>query len=118
MAQGRRSASISAKGEYLFHLDADMKLAPRVLRAMFKENRRLTMLSLSLKFPTDRAFWAKVKIFERSMYVGDDTIESARFFKTFVYRSVGGHNEKMVLSEDKGLRFKGKEVRLQCWSNK
>ena len=37
------------------------------------------------------------------MYVGDDTIESARFFKTSVYKSVGGHNEKMVLSEDKDL---------------
>ena len=102
MAQGRRSASISAKGEYLFHLDADMKLAPRVLEHCFKKTRDFDALVIP-EVSYGEGFWAKVKIFERSMYIGDDTIESARFFKTSVYRSVGGHNEKMVLSEDKDL---------------
>ena len=44
------------------------------------------------------------------MYVGDDTIESARFFKASVYRSVGGHNEKMVLSEDKDLDLRVRKL--------
>lgn len=102
MAQGRKSASVSAKGEYLLHLDADMKLAHRVLEQCIKKIRESDALVIP-EISYGKGFWARVKIFERSMYIGDDTIESARFFKTSVYKSVGGHNEKMVLSEDKDL---------------
>ena len=102
MAQGRKSASVLAKGEYLLHLDADMKLAPRVLEQCFKKIRDFDALVIP-EVSYGKGFWARVKIFERSMYVGDNTIESARFFKTSAYKSVGGHNEKMVLSEDKDL---------------
>lgn len=99
---GRKSASVFAKGEYLLHLDADMKLAPKVLESCIKEIKNNDALVIP-EISYGEGFWSKVKIFERSMYVGDDTIESARFFKTSVYKSVGGHNEKMVLSEDKDL---------------
>ncbi|MEK7154662.1 MAG: glycosyltransferase [Patescibacteria group bacterium] len=102
MAQGRKSASVSAKGEYLLHLDADMKLAPQVLEQCIKKIKGFDALVIP-EVSYGKGWWASVKIFERSMYVGDDTIESARFFKTSVYKSVGGHNEKMVLSEDKDL---------------
>ena len=102
MAQGRKSASELARGEYLLHLDADMKLASSVLEQCIKKIKNYDALVIP-EISYGRGFWAKVKIFERSMYVGDDTIESARFFKTSVYKLVGGHNEKMVLSEDKDL---------------
>lgn len=99
---GRKFASVFAKGEYLLHLDADMKLAPRVLEHCINKTKDYDALVIP-EISYGQGLWAKVKIFERSMYVGDDTIESARFFKTSVYKSVGGHNEKMVLSEDKDL---------------
>ncbi len=99
---GRRSASESARGEYQLHLDADMKLSPRVLEHCIKKISNFDALVIP-EVSYGKGFWSNVKIFERSMYVGDDTIESARFFKTSVYKSVGGHNEKMVLSEDKDL---------------
>lgn len=99
---GRKSASVSAKGEYQLHLDADMKLAPRVLEHCFKKIRNFDALVIP-EVSYGKGFWSRVKVFERSMYIGDDTIESARFFKTSVYKSVGGHNEKMVLSEDKDI---------------
>ena len=102
MAHGRKTASVSAKGEYLLHLDADMKLNPRVLEQCIKKSKDHDALIIP-EVSYGEGFWARVEIFERSMYVGDDTIESARFFKTSVYKSVGGHNEKMVLSEDKDL---------------
>lgn len=102
MAQGRKIGTLSAKGEYMLHLDADMKLAPRVLEQCIKKiNDHDALIIPEISY--GEGFWARVEIFERSMYVGDDTVESARFFKTSVYKSVGGHNEKMVLSEDKDL---------------
>ncbi len=103
MAQGRKSGVKHAKGEYLLHLDADMSLAKKVLaECVLEVNRGFDALVIP-EVSYGEGFWSRVKIFERSMYVGDDTIESARFFKTSVYKSVGGHNEKMVLSEDKDL---------------
>lgn len=102
MAQGRKSGVESAKGEYLLHLDADMKLTPLVLEHCLKKIKSSDALVIP-EISYGKGFWSRVKIFERSMYVGDDTIESARFFKTSVYKSVGGHNEKMVLSEDKDI---------------
>ena len=102
MAQGRRISTLSAQGEYLLHLDADMKLSPDVLKQCIVSIKTYDALVIP-EVSYGQGFWANAKIFERSMYVGDDTIESARFFRSNVYRSVGGHNEKMVLSEDKDL---------------
>lgn len=109
MAQGRKSASILAKGEYLLHLDADMKLSPEVLTQCIKKIKDFDALVIP-EISYGKGWWANAKIFERSMYVGDDTIESARFFKTSVYKSVGGHNEKMVLSEDKDLDLRVRKL--------
>lgn len=103
MAQGRKSAVKHAVGECELHLDADMSLSPKVLEACVKEINKGYDALVIPEISYGKGFWAKVKIFERSMYTGDDTIESARFFKTSVYKSVGGHNAKMVLSEDKDL---------------
>lgn len=102
MAQGRKSASMHAKGEFMLHLDADMKLSPKVLKQCMDNTNDYDALVVP-EISYGKGFWARVKIFERSMYVGDDTVESARFFSSSVYRSVGGHNEKMVLSEDKDI---------------
>tara|TARA_Y100000310_G_scaffold335096_1_gene416305 strand:+ start:228 stop:1967 length:1740 start_codon:yes stop_codon:yes gene_type:complete len=103
MAQGRKSGVRHAAGEHLLHLDADMSLSKGVLEACIKEINKGYDALVIPEVSYGKGVWAKVKIFERSMYVGDDTIESARFFKTSVYKSVGGHNEKMVLSEDKDI---------------
>lgn len=103
MAQGRKSGVKNAVGEYLLHIDADMSLSSGVLSSCLKTIANGYDALVIPEISYGDGFWSKVRIFERSMYVGDDTIESARFFKASVYRSVGGHNEKMVLSEDKDI---------------
>lgn len=54
-------------------------------------------------------FWAKVKAFERSFYIGNDYIEAARFFKKDVYESVGGYDENMYAGEDWDLTIRLRE---------
>lgn len=103
MAQGRKSGATHAVGEYLLHLDADMSLSPKVLEECIKAIDKGYEALVIPEISYGEGFWSKVRIFERSMYVGDDTVESSRFFKTSVYKSVGGHSEKMVLSEDKDI---------------
>lgn len=45
-------------------------------------------------------FWAKVKNFERSFYIGNDLIEAPRFFKREAYKKIGGYDEELTGSED------------------
>jgi len=102
MAQGRKSGSEHAKGQYQLHLDVDMVLSPNVLRSCLDEIKRCDAIIIP-EISFGIGFWAKVRAFERSFYIGDDTVESARFFKSIVYNKVKGHNVDMVFSEDKDL---------------
>lgn len=45
-------------------------------------------------------FWAKVKGLERLTYIGDNFIESARFFRRKVFLNLGGYDESLVLNAD------------------
>lgn len=110
MAQGRKAGAKEAKGNYLFHLDADMSLSPKVLEECIKKSNEGYDALIVPEVSYGVGYWAAVKALERSTYVGDDTIESARFFKASAYWSVDGHNEKMVLSEDKDMDLRIREA--------
>ena len=45
-------------------------------------------------------FWGKVKALERKCYIGDNTIESARFFKKEVWGKLGRFDENLVQIEE------------------
>jgi glycosyltransferase involved in cell wall biosynthesis len=47
-----------------------------------------------------RHFWGKVKALERKCYIGDNVIESARFFKKSVWEHKGGFDEGLVQIEE------------------
>src|SRR3989344_5409973 len=104
MAQGRKSGASFAKGYYLLHLDSDMVLSPKVLENCVESIEKGKYDALMVpEISFGEGYWSQVKILEKSMNMGDDSIEAARFFKNNVYEKVGGHNEKMVFSEDKDL---------------
>ncbi len=110
MAQSRKAGAKAARGQYLLHLDADMTLSANVLEACVAKSKRGYDGIIIPEISYGKGFWSQVRVFERSLYVGDDTIESARFFTKKAYWAVGGHNEKMVLSEDKDLDLRVREA--------
>lgn len=103
MAQGRKVGVEHAKGDIFLHLDSDMKLEP----ALIEECVLLTKKGFeALVIPEESfgvGFWAQCKWLEKKCYEGVQNIESLRCIKKEVYESIGGHNPKLVFSEDKDL---------------
>jgi glycosyltransferase involved in cell wall biosynthesis len=90
-----------AGGDYLFFIDSDMELRPEVVEecvkeALEKEYHAVVVPEISV----GEGFWTRCKALERSCYVGDETIEAARFFRKDVFFEVGGYDEKMTGQED------------------
>ena len=100
-AQRNYGASI-ANGDYLLILDADMELTPSVVEDCVKIIQLHPELKV-LVVPEEsfgEGYWAKCKWLERSCYVGDDTIEAARFFDKTIFEEFGGYDINLTGPED------------------
>lgn len=110
-AHGRKMGTLAGKGEFILHLDADMKLSEKVLEGLLKAVKEDKVDAIRIpEVSYGEGYWTKVKAFERSMYIGDDSIECARFVKVTVDQAIGGHNEKMTFGEDKDFDIKIKNA--------
>lgn len=103
MAQGRRRGAAEAAGGILLHLDTDMTVTPGLLGecAELLAARYDALVIPEESFGT--TFWARCKWLEKKCYDGVTEIESLRCLRRDVYEKVGGHDERMVFSEDKDL---------------
>ncbi len=97
----RNFGASQAKGEYLLFLDADMELEKSVIEECILEIVKQKVGALIIPEKTiGIGFWAKVKAYERSFYVGDQTMEAARFYKRQVFDVAGKFDEEITGPED------------------
>lgn len=97
----RNFGAKKAKGEYLFFLDADMELEPDVISQCVNTIKSEKVGGIIVPEESfGKGFWSKVKAFERSFYVGDETIEAARFYDRKVFFKLSGFDEKITGPED------------------
>jgi glycosyltransferase involved in cell wall biosynthesis len=103
----RNFGARSARGNYLFFIDSDMELSSTVVEECVKAtvcNHVNAVVVPEVSF--GEGFWTKCKALERSCYVGDDTIEAARFFGKDVFFSVGCFDEEITGQEDWDLNVR------------
>lgn len=104
-----------AKGKYILILDADMKLTKDVLKECDQEMAQNPTLA-GLIIPEKSfgvGFWAKCKAFEREFYVGEESIEAARFFKRDLFQKFEGYDVSMTGPEDYDLPLRMKKSGLK-----
>ena len=93
-----------AKGKYLFVLDADMELTPKVIVEcvqLAESDKKIGEVVIPEQSLASN-FWGKVKAFERSFYneEGDELTDAARFFKKEAFFDAGGYDETITGPED------------------
>jgi len=113
MAQARKKGAEYANGEILIFLDSDMKITENLLGECVKLiNSEYDALVIPEESYGEN-FWAKCKWLEKKCYIGVEKIESLRCIKKDIYFKIGGHNEKMVFSEDKDLDIRVKKEKYK-----
>lgn len=100
MAQARKSGAAHAQGTYLLHLDSDMEITPTLLSECVSLMEKYDALIIPEE-SFGLTFWAKCKWLEKKCFQGIRQMESLRFIKKNVYDKLGGHDERMIFSEDK-----------------
>ena len=91
-----------ASGKYVLILDADMELEPKVVEDCVGiiENNSATKAVVIPERSFGIGFWAQCKALERDCYIGDETIEAARFFDKKTFLEFGGYDENITGPED------------------
>ena len=110
MAQGRKRGAADARGQVLLHLDSDMTVTPGLLAECV---RLLAADYDALVVPEESfgtTFWAECKWLEKRCYDGVEQVESLRALRRAVYEAVGGHDPRMVFSEDKDLDLRVRQA--------
>lgn len=100
-AQRNRGAR-EARGEIVVFIDSDMVLEPGIA-AQIVETFELQPELGALIIPEHsfgEGFWTKCRVLEKSLYVGNESVEAARAFRREVFDAVGGWNEDLTAAED------------------
>ena len=97
----RNHGALTARGSYLLMIDSDMVLDDRVVADCVAAARSRQADAIVIpERSVGRGYWAACKALERSCYIGDDTVEAARFFTREAFRRHGGYDERMTGPED------------------
>jgi glycosyltransferase involved in cell wall biosynthesis len=98
----RNFGAKKAKGKYLFFLDADMELLPKVLsECIDKVSNKQVGVVIVPEESVSTNYWERVKAFERSFYnISGSTTDAGRFVRREAFKEVGGYDETITGPED------------------
>ena len=100
-AQRNRGARDS-RGAIVCFIDSDMVMEPGLaadIVTTFEARPDLGALIIPER-SFGNGFWTKCRVLEKSLYVGNESVEAARAFRRADFEAVGGWNESLTAAED------------------
>jgi len=94
-----------ARGKFVLILDADMELTAKVVESCINNIDDHKALIIPER-TVGKSFVARVRAFERAMYMGDPSIEVARFFERKIFNEFGGYDLSLTGPEDYDLPYR------------
>lgn len=92
-SQQRNTGARLALTPYLGFVDSDMVVSPTVVEeAVALLDAGEVGAVIVPERSVGAGYWARVREFERSFYLGSDTVEAARFFRRDVFDATGGYD--------------------------
>lgn len=98
----RNEGARLGRGDVVLFIDSDMVLEPHVLRQVAEVLQSDPTVG-AVTIPErsfGEGFLAGCRALEKSLYVGDDSVEAPRAFRREVLDVVGGWNEELTAAED------------------
>ncbi len=90
-----------AKGKYIFVTNCDMVVDSDYIYLAVKKSEEEGFDAIYTHIVSEtNGFWSKVKSLERQMYVNDDLMEAACFYKKKIYLNLGGYDKSLVGVEE------------------
>lgn len=100
MAAARNYGAKFAKGEYLFHMDSDMKLTKRVVEKCVQAAQNGAHAVVVPQIFEGEGYLGKCRALEFYSTVDDNMLKSSRFMTRYAFESVGGYDGKLDAGED------------------
>ena len=97
----RSQGAAAASGEYVYLVDSDMELRPKVVEECVtacNENAFDAIIVPEVSFGD--TIWARAKALERSCYPGNDNVEAPRFVRMSTWRLLGGLDSTVGGNDD------------------
>ena len=93
-------------------IDSDMELEPTVVAEVVSLAAAGVQVVVVPEYTVGEGFWASVRAFERSFYVGDKEVEAARFFSRSLFTRLGGFDESLTGPEDWDLTRRARDMTI------
>lgn len=106
----------ASRGDIVVFIDSDMQVTPEVapqVVALFENDPNMGGAVIP-ENSFGEGFWASCKVLEKSLYVGDESVEAARAFRRDDFIAIGMWNEELTAAEDWDLddRIRAHGVRV------